>query len=83
MKKPNIVLVLLDGARWDRLEKSQEFQKISNKGTLLNNVNTAIPYTIGSVNALFSGKYGKDNGIDAVSKQYESIVNFIQSELKW
>ena len=70
MKKPNIVLVLLDGARWDRLEKSQEFQKISNKGTLLNNVNTAIPYTIGSVNALFSGKYGKDNGIDAYYKMF-------------
>jgi arylsulfatase A-like enzyme len=70
MKKPNIVLILLDGARWDRLEKSQEFQKIINKGTLLNNVNTAIPYTIGSVNALFSGRYGKDNGIDAYYKMF-------------
>ena len=25
----------------------------------------------------------KDNGIEKVSKQYESIVNFIQSDLKW
>jgi len=25
----------------------------------------------------------KNNGIDKVSKQYESIVNFIQSDLKW
>ena len=25
----------------------------------------------------------KDNGIDKVSKQYESIVNFMQSDLKW
>ena len=24
-----------------------------------------------------------DNGIEKVSKQYESIVNFIQSDLKW
>ena len=70
MKKPNIVLILLDGARWDRLEKSQEFQEIINEGTLLNNVNTAIPYTIGSVNALFSGRYGKDNGIDAYYKMF-------------
>jgi len=70
LKKPNIVLVLLDGARWDRLEKSQEFQKIVKEGTLLNNVNTTIPYTIGSVNALFSGKYGKDNGIDAYYKMF-------------
>jgi arylsulfatase A-like enzyme len=70
MKKPNIIMVLLDGARWDRLEKSNEFQKIVSEGTLLNNVNTAIPYTIGSVNALFSGKYGKDNGIDAYYKMF-------------
>ena len=25
----------------------------------------------------------EDNGIEKVSKQYESIVNFIQSDLKW
>ena len=25
----------------------------------------------------------KDNGIEKVSKQYESIVNFMQSDLKW
>ena len=25
----------------------------------------------------------KDNGIEKVSKQYEAIVNFMQSELKW
>jgi ribonucleotide monophosphatase NagD (HAD superfamily) len=24
-----------------------------------------------------------DNGIEKISKQYESIVNFIQSDLKW
>ena len=25
----------------------------------------------------------KNNGIEKVSKQYESIVNFMQSDLKW
>ena len=25
----------------------------------------------------------KDSGIEKVSKQYESIVNFMQSDLKW
>ncbi len=25
----------------------------------------------------------KDNGIEKISKQYETIVNFIQSDLKW
>ena len=55
--KKNIIFVLLDGARWDRLNTSQEFVKVSSTGTLLNNVSTAIPYTIGSVNVTFSGLY--------------------------
>lgn len=70
MSLPNIVMVLLDGARWDRIETSSEFANLMNLGTTLNNVNTAIPYTIGSVNATFSGLYGKDNGIDAYYKMF-------------
>jgi arylsulfatase A-like enzyme len=68
--KPNIIFVLLDGARWDRLDTSKDFVKLSKTGTLLNNVTTAIPYTIGSVNATFSGLYGKENGIDAYYKMF-------------
>jgi arylsulfatase A-like enzyme len=70
LESPNVILVLLDGARWDRLEQSQDFFNLVQGGTLLNNVNTAIPYTIGSVNVLFSGLYGKDNGIDAYYKMF-------------
>ncbi len=66
----NLIFVLLDGARWDRLHISKEFQEIQKEGTLLDNVNTAIPYTIGSVNATFSGLYGKENGIDAYYKMF-------------
>lgn len=68
--KPNIIFVLLDGARWDRLETSKEFMNLAKDGTLLNNVTTAIPYTIGSVNVTFSGLYGKDNGVDAYYKMF-------------
>lgn len=76
--KPNIVFILLDGARWDRLNKSEEFSELIKAGTLLDNVNTAIPYTIGSVNVTFSGLYGKENGIDAYYKMFrlkKSIKN--------
>jgi arylsulfatase A-like enzyme len=68
--KKNLIFILLDGARWDRLHVSKEFQDIQKEGTLLDNVNTAIPYTIGSVNATFSGLYGKENGIDAYYKMF-------------
>jgi len=70
MSSPNIIMVLLDGARWDRIEKSPHFVNLMKEGTLLNNVNTAIPYTIGSINVIFSGLYGKDNGIDAYYKMF-------------
>ncbi|MCV0400929.1 MAG: sulfatase-like hydrolase/transferase [Nitrosopumilus sp.] len=70
MNPPNIIMILLDGARWDRIETSTEFTDLMKIGTTLNNVNTAIPYTIGSVNATFSGLYGKDNGIDAYYKMF-------------
>ena len=68
--KPNIIFVLLDGARWDRISTSREFMELSKEGTILNNISTAIPYTIGSVNVTFSGLYGKENGIDAYYKMF-------------
>mgnify|MGYP001567332345 CR=1 FL=1 len=76
--KPNIIFILLDGARWDRIHKSKEFTELLEEGTLLDNVNTAIPYTIGSINVTFSGLYGKENGIDAYYKMFrlkKSIKN--------
>ena len=66
--KPNVIFILLDGARWDRLNESKEFQGVCKKGTILNNVSTAMPYTIGSINVTFSGLFGKENGIDAYHK---------------
>ncbi len=78
VSKPNVIFVLLDGARWDRVNASNDFQEICKEGTLLNNVTTAMPYTIGSINVTFSGLYGKDNGVDAyynVLKLKEGIKN--------
>ena len=68
--KPNIIFVLLDGSRWDRINHSPEFCEIMREGTFMNNVTTSIPYTIGSVNVLLSGLYGKENGIDAYYKMF-------------
>lgn len=66
----NLIVILLDGARWDRVDTSVDFSEIKQKGVFLNNVSTALPYTIGSVNACFSGLYGKENGIDAYYKMF-------------
>ena len=66
--KPNIILVLLDGARVDRITESQEFEELRKEGILLNNVTTAIPYTMGAINVIMSGLYGKENGVDGYNK---------------
>ena len=84
MKQPNVIMILLDGARSDRVQESRHFVKLMKEGTLLNNVNTAIPYTIGSVNVTFSGLYGKDNGIDAYYKMFrlKDSIKVLPEKLK-
>ena len=77
--RPNIIFVLLDGARWDRLDKNEGFKNLSQAGTILTNVTTAIPYTFGSMNVIFTGLYGKENGVDAYYKMFnlKKSVNFL------
>ena len=62
--KPNIIFVLLDGSRYDRIKVSSEFTELLKEGTFLSNVSTAIPYTFGSINVILTGQYGKENGVD-------------------
>ena len=68
MNRPNLIFVLLDGSRCDRLHASPEFLELQKEGTLLNNVTTAMPYTFGSINVIFTGLYGKENGVNGYYK---------------
>ena len=68
--KPNIIFVLLDGSRWDRLEISSKFEELKKEGFLFNNVSTVYPYTFASMNSIFTGLYGKENGVDAYYKMF-------------
>ncbi|ABX12559.1 sulfatase family protein [Nitrosopumilus maritimus] len=75
--KPNIIFVLLDGARWDRIENSFEFSDLRKDGIFINNVSTVFPYTSGSLNVIFSGQFGKENGVDGYYKVLK-LKNSIQ-----
>jgi len=68
MKKPNLIFVLLDGARQDRLHVSPEFQEVQKKGILFDNVTAAMPYTFGAINVIFTGLFGKENGVNGYYK---------------
>ena len=66
--KPNIIFILLDGSRVDRIKVSAEFNELIKDGTLLNNVTAVMPYTFGAINVILTGLYGKENGVDGYYK---------------
>lgn len=82
--KPNLFFVLLDGSRWDRTDITPDFLDLQKKGTFVNNVSTAAPYTFASVNVIFTGKYGKENGVDGYYKMFrlKDSVDFLPELLK-
>ena len=82
--RPNIIFILLDGARWDRLHVSPEFLDLKKEGTLLNNITTAAPYTFASMNIIFTGLFGKENGVDAYYKMFrlKETVDFLPEILQ-
>ena len=69
--KPNIIFILLDGARWDRLKISQEFTELQNYGTIFDNVTATVPYTFSAMNVIFTGLYPKENGVDGYYKMFK------------
>ncbi len=82
--KPNLIFVLLDGTRHDRLHISKEFSELKNEGTLLNNVTAAAPYTFAATNSIFTGLFGKENGVNAYYKMFrlKDSVDFMPEFLQ-
>ena len=70
-KKYNVIFVLLDGARADRLDKSNDFINLIRKGTLFPQMIAGAPYTVASVHAMMSGMYGSKNGVDAYNNMFK------------
>ncbi|HAF08370.1 MAG: sulfatase-like hydrolase/transferase [bacterium] len=60
----NIILILIDGARYDFVKEEGLYKEIFSKSLWYNRFYTASPYTIGSMHALFTGLYPKNNGVD-------------------
>ena len=70
-KKPNIIMILLDGcARQDALKLVPFYQELKKISTLFSGVITYAPYSIASLNAIFSGMYGNINGVNGYYKSY-------------
>ena len=71
MPKFNVILLLIDGARVDRISKFPIFQKIQENGTFFSHMITHSPYTLVSMNSIFTGMYGSKNGINAYYQMFQ------------
>ncbi|MFH1508114.1 MAG: sulfatase-like hydrolase/transferase [Candidatus Omnitrophota bacterium] len=65
MKKPNIIILVLDQLRVDRLPYFKEIAGLKSKGVFFSQMIAYAPYTVASLHSLFSGMYGTQNGVDS------------------
>ena len=89
MKKYNIILLLIDGTRIDRLDKFPIFKRLKEDGCFFSEVIASAPYTLVAMNSIFTGMYGSKNGIDAYHKMFQNIAfllrlcrNYVTNEIK-
>jgi len=66
--RPNIVMILLDQFRNDARSIHEIFDELGARGVLFSQTITYAPYTLASLHAMFTGIYGRDNGVDAYTK---------------
>ena len=69
-KKPNIIMLMIDGVRSDAIEKVPFYQQLKKDSVFFHNLITYAPYTIGALHAFFSGIYGNLNGVNGYYKGY-------------
>ena len=72
MKKYNVILLLIDGTRIDRLDKFPIFKRLKEDGCFFSEVIASAPYTLVAMNSIFTGMYGSKNGIDAYHKMFQN-----------
>ncbi len=74
----NLIFITLDGARIDKILKSEILSKVRKSGTSFTNVITYAPYTIAAMHAVFSGEYGFNTGVNS----YWATYKFKKNEYK-
>ena len=78
MNRKNVIIILIDGGRLDKAEKSQVFTNLKNKSAFFSNSITYGPHTIVAMHAIFSGAYGTRTGTNS----YWSTFKFKKDKFK-
>lgn len=67
----NLIILMIDGGRFDRIYKSPIFQSIKSKSVCLSQPVTYGPHTIVAMHAVFSGTYGTRTGTNSYWSTYK------------
>jgi len=78
MNKKNIIIIMIDGGRFDRAQNSNIFKKLKSKSIFFSNSITYGPHTIAAMHAVFSGSYGSRTGTNS----YWSTFKFKKDKFK-
>ena len=78
MSDYNVIIIMIDGGRYDRSIKSNFYKRLKEKSVCFSQPITYAPHTIGSMHAVFSGCYGIHTGTDS----YWSTYKFKKNQFK-
>ena len=71
MTKYNVIMILLDGLRYDRISLCNHLQAILKKGYFFPNMITAAPYTLASFHSILTGLYPSKNGVNSYFNMFK------------
>ena len=74
----NVIVIMIDGGRYDRAMKSDFYKKLKEKSICFSQPITYGPHTIAAMHATFSGCYGIRTGTDS----YWSTYKFKKNQFK-
>ena len=78
MNKKNVIIIMIDGGRYDYAKNSDYFNKIKKQSVHFSQSITYAPHTIAAMHAVFSGCYGSRTGTDS----YWTTYNFDSENFK-
>jgi len=71
----NVIIILIDGSRFDRVKNSSVFNKLKKKSVFFSQSITYAPHTIAAMHAVFSGSYGSRTGTNSYWSTYKFKKN--------
>ena len=78
MNRLNVIVILIDGGRLDRVKNSSFYQNLKSDFSFISNSVTYGPHTIAAMHATFSGTYGNRTGTNS----YWSTFKFKKNQFK-